>query len=93
MLADGSMSVAEFMGVSRDAGLAAYYSVALAANVYSVFGLIEKPAAWCLFRCVPRDYYRRVHTMSRQKLAMKVVGWGVSAKVVFELVTDERSGN
>ncbi len=73
--------------------LTIYYSVALAANVYSVFGLIEKPAAWRLFRYVPRDYYRRVHTMSRQKLAMKVVGWGVSAKVVFELVTDERSGN
>ncbi|MCL8181263.1 DUF4225 domain-containing protein [Enterobacter hormaechei subsp. hoffmannii] len=51
-----------------------------------------KADAWRLFRYLPGDYYRKVETMSPGKLTMKVMGWGVSAKVVLELLTrDDRS--
>ncbi|EGT5186920.1 DUF4225 domain-containing protein [Cronobacter sakazakii] len=89
ILADGTMSVAEFMGFSREVGLGVFNATTLAANVYSVFGLIGKAEAWRLFRYVPRDYYRKVDTMSRGKLSMKVIGWGVSAKVVLEQLTND----
>lgn len=89
VLADGAMSVAEFMGFSRDVGLGIFNAATLPANVYSVFGLIGKSESWRLFRYIPKDYYRKVNTMPRPKLAMKVVGWGVSAKVVLEQLTND----
>ncbi|MDK9637872.1 DUF4225 domain-containing protein [Enterobacter hormaechei] len=92
ILADGAMSVAEFMGFSRDVGLGIFNATTLAANVYGVFGLTGKAEAWRLFRYLPGDYYRKVETMSPGKLTMKVLGWGVSAKVVLELLTrDDRN--
>jgi hypothetical protein len=36
---------------------------------------------------MPRDYFRKVDTMSRPKLTMKIVGWGVKAKVIFDLLS------
>lgn len=89
ILADGAMSIAEFMGFSRDIGLGVFNATTLAASVYSVFGLTGKAEAWRLFRYLPGDYYRKVQTMSPGKLSMKVLGWGVSAKVVLELLTHD----
>ncbi|EHX7722140.1 DUF4225 domain-containing protein [Salmonella enterica] len=89
ILADGAMSIAEFMGFSRDVGLGVFNATTLAASVYSVFGLTGKAEAWRLFRYLPGDYYRKVQTMSPGKLSMKVLGWGVSAKVVLELLTHD----
>ena len=43
--------------------------------------------AWRLFRYLPADYYRKVSTMSRPKLTMKIVGYGVKAKVIFDLMS------
>lgn len=83
------MSIAEFMGFSRDVGLGVFNATTLAASVYSVFGLTGKAEAWRLFRYLPGDYYRKVQTMSPGKLSMKVLGWGVSAKVVLELLTHD----
>ncbi|WP_332637252.1 hypothetical protein [Enterobacter sp. 342] len=36
---------------------------------------------------MPVDYYRKVSTLSRPKLTMKIVGYGVKAKVIFDLMT------
>lgn len=91
ILADGAMTVAEFMGFSRDVGLGIFNATTLAANVYGVFGLTGKAEAWRLFRYLPGDYYRKVETMSPGRLTMKVLGWGVSAKVVLELLTHDQN--
>ncbi len=87
MFADGAMQAAEFMGFKPESGLAFYNTVTLTANVYSIWGLARKPGAWRLFRWMPRDYFRKVDTMSRPKLTMKIVGWGVKAKVIFDLLS------
>ncbi|MDM7098935.1 DUF4225 domain-containing protein, partial [Enterobacter hormaechei] len=71
------MSIAEFMGFSRDVGLGIFNATTLAASVYGVFGMTGKADAWRLFRYLPGDYYRKVETMSPGKLTMKVMGWGV----------------
>ncbi|WP_145571641.1 DUF4225 domain-containing protein [Yersinia bercovieri] len=92
VVADKAMEVAQFMGFKAESGLAFYNAVTLSASVYSIFGLARKPGAWRLFRWIPRDYYRKVETMSRPKLTMKIVGYGVKAKVIFDLLsTDEHS--
>ncbi len=87
MFADGAMQTAEFIGFKPESGLAFYNTVTLTANVYSIWGLARKPGAWRLFRWMPRDYFRKVDTMSRPKLTMKIVGWGVKAKVIFDLLS------
>lgn len=87
MVADGVMDIAQFMGFQRESGLGIYNSVSLAASVYTVFGAIRKPEAWRLFRYLPLDFYRKVDGMNRAQLSMKIVGWGVSAKVVFDLMS------
>ncbi|MFJ5159293.1 DUF4225 domain-containing protein [Pantoea sp. NPDC088449] len=87
LIADAAMATAEFMGFSRNSGLGIYKSVSLAANAYSVFGLLRRPGTWRLFRYLPTDYYRKVSAMSRPKLTMKIVGYGVTAKVIFDLMS------
>ncbi|MBL7636012.1 DUF4225 domain-containing protein [Atlantibacter hermannii] len=87
LVADAAMSTAEFLGFSRNSGLGIYKSVSLAANAYSIFGLFRRPGTWRLFRYLPADYYRKVSTMSRPKLTMKIVGYGVKAKVIFDLMS------
>lgn len=93
MFGDGAMQFAEFMGFERSTGLGVYNGVALAANIYSVYGLLNKPGTWRLFNYLSTDFYRKVDTMSRSKLTMKIIGWGVSAKVVFELLTNDDARN
>ncbi|MGB8663442.1 MAG: DUF4225 domain-containing protein [Serratia inhibens] len=90
-LANKSMSIAEFMGFKPESGLAAYNSISLAASVYSIVGLSKRPETWRLFRYLPGDFYRKVNTMSKPKLTMKMVGYGVKAKVIFDLIgTDNK---
>ncbi|WP_337030702.1 DUF4225 domain-containing protein [Pantoea agglomerans] len=90
IFSDGAMEAAQFMGFSPNTGLALYNAATLSASVYSIFGLARKPGAWRLFRWLPRDYYRKVDTMSRPKLTMKIVDYGVKAKVVFDLFTTDQ---
>ncbi|KNH30878.1 DUF4225 domain-containing protein [Pantoea vagans] len=90
IFADGVIEAAQFMGFSPNTGMALYNAATLSASVYSVFGLARKPGAWRLFRWLPRDYYRKVDTMSRPKLTMKIVDYGVKAKVVFDLLTTDQ---
>lgn len=42
---------------------------------------------------MPRDFYRKVDTMSRPKLTMKIVGYGLKAKVIFDLLSTEASNH
>jgi len=93
MVADGVMDIAQFMGFRRQAGLGLYESVNLAASVTTVFGAIRKPDAWKLFKWLPLDFYRTVDDMNRAELTMKVLGWGVSAKVVFDLMSNAPAKN
>ncbi|QKJ88976.1 DUF4225 domain-containing protein [Paramixta manurensis] len=85
VFADGTIELAKFMGFTSNQGLAFYKTVTLGASVWSIFGLARKPAAWRLFRWLPKDYYRKVDTMSRPKLTMKIITWGIKAKVIFDL--------
>ena len=91
LVADAAMSSAEFMGFSRNSGLGVYKSVSLAASAYSVFGLLRRPGAWRLFRYLPADYYRKVSSMSQPQLTMQIVGYGVKAKVIFDLISASSS--
>ncbi|QGU89834.1 DUF4225 domain-containing protein [Erwinia sorbitola] len=85
--ANATMSIAEFMGFSSSSGLGVYNSISLVANAYSILGLVKKPGTWRLFRYIPINYYRKVSVLSRPKLTMKIVGYGVKAKVIFDLMT------
>lgn len=87
IVADSVIQTAQFMGFSPKTGLAFYNGVTLSANIYSIVGLARKTGAWRLFRWLPHDYYRKVNTMSTPKLTMKIIGYGVKAKVVFDLLT------
>ncbi|VEI61126.1 DUF4225 domain-containing protein [Serratia rubidaea] len=91
IFADGTMEVAQYMGFKPESGLAFYNTVTLTAGIYSIFSFARKPQAWRLFRWLPRDYYRSVEAMSRPKLTMKVVGYGLKAKVIFDLLTTENN--
>lgn len=91
IFADGVIETAKFMGFRAESGLVFYNAVTLTASVYSIFGLAWKPGAWRLFSWLPRDYYRKVETMSKLKLTMKIVGYGVKAKVIFDLLSTEKS--
>ncbi|MDQ8581724.1 DUF4225 domain-containing protein [Klebsiella aerogenes] len=88
-VADSAMEMAHFMGFKPETGLALYNTLTLSASVYSIFGLASKSEAWRLFRWMPRDFYRQVDTMSRPKLTMKIVGYGLKAKVIFDLFSTE----
>jgi hypothetical protein len=87
LLADEAMETAQFMGFKPNYGLVAYDSVTLAASVYGILGLARRPGARRLFHWVSSDFYRRVDTMSRPKLTMKIAGYGLKAKVIFDLLS------
>jgi len=87
--ADGAIAAAEFLGFQGNTGLALYNGVSLAANVYGVFGLIRKPNTWRLFNYLPQDFHRKVSSMSRPMLTMKIVGYGLKAKIIYDLLSTE----
>ncbi len=89
VVADKVINIAQFMGFKAESGLAFYNTLTLSANIYSIVGLARKAGARRLFRWLPHDYYRQVNTMSRPKLTMKIVGYGIKAKVIFDLLSTE----
>ncbi|EIF8220173.1 DUF4225 domain-containing protein [Salmonella enterica] len=91
IIADQAMEIAKFMGFKPESGLAVYNSISLAASVYSIVGLSRRPEAWRLFRYLPGDFYRKVNTMSTPKLTMKIAGYGVKAKVIFDLINTDNN--
>lgn len=91
IIADQSMEIAHFMGFKPESGLAVYNSISLTASVYSIVGLSRRPEAWRLFRYLPGDFYRKVNTISTPKLTMKIAGYGVKAKVIFDLISTDNN--
>lgn len=91
VIADGAMEVAQFMGFKPQSGLAAWNAVTLGASVYSIVGLSRKPGAWRLFRWLPRDYFRKIDTMSRPKLGMKIIDYGIKGKVIIDLLSTDQT--
>lgn len=89
IFADAAVETAVFMGFKPETGLALYNGATLGASIYSIYGLATRPGAWRLFRWMPRDYYRKVETLNRPRLTMKIVGYGVKAKVIFDLLTTD----
>lgn len=88
---DKSMDLARFMGFKPESGLAVYNTITLASSIYSIAGLSRRTEAWRLFRYLPTDYYRKVNTMSTPKLTMKIAGYGVKAKVIFDLINTKNN--
>lgn len=86
IIADQTIEIAKFMGFKPGSGLATYNAISLTASIYSIVGLSKRPEAWRLFRYLPGDFYRKVNTMSAPKLTMKIAGYGVKAKVIFDLI-------
>jgi hypothetical protein len=89
IIADRTLQIAQFMGFKPESGLAAYKTLTLSTSVYSIFGLSRKAEAWRLFRYLPGDYYRKVTAMSTPKLTIKIVGYGIKAKVIFDLISTD----
>ncbi|WP_336239659.1 DUF4225 domain-containing protein [Enterobacter chuandaensis] len=50
MFGDGAMNISKFMGFERSTGLGIYNGIALAGNIYSVYGLMARPGTWRLFK-------------------------------------------
>jgi len=88
---DGAIQLAKFMGFKPESGLAVYNAISLTASVYSIIGLARRPEAWRLFRHLPADFYRKINTMSPPKLTMKIAGYGVKAKVIFDLINTDNN--
>ncbi|CCF11157.1 DUF4225 domain-containing protein [Pantoea ananatis] len=93
IFADGAMGAAKFMGFRPETGLAAYKAATLASSVYGIAGAFRKPEAWRLFRWLPTDYFRKIDTMDRSQLTMKIVNYGVKARVIFELLHDSKKSD
>lgn len=90
VIADQTIELAKFMGFKSASGIVAYKSLALASSIYSITGLLRRPGAWRLFRHLPGDFYRKVNTISKPNLTIKIIGYGIKAKVVFDLISIER---
>ncbi|WP_250116836.1 DUF4225 domain-containing protein [Pectobacterium quasiaquaticum] len=69
----GYIRTAEFLGFDKKSGLLAYHSVDLVTSFYGIVNLTLKPDAWRLFRYIPRDYCRKINTMSRASLMLKII--------------------
>ncbi|MGK9175103.1 DUF4225 domain-containing protein [Yokenella regensburgei] len=81
------MEIAEYLGFSRQQGLGLYKSVTLAGEMYGVYGLRLKPDAQRLYRWLKPDFFRKVNNMPHHLQTIKIVGWGVKAKVAIDLLS------
>lgn len=93
IVADKVVEFAQFMGFRPESGLSIYNTATLAASVYSIFGLALRPNTFRLFRALPQDFFRQIETISRSKLTMKIVGYGIRAHVIIDLLSTENDGN
>ncbi|QKJ88562.1 DUF4225 domain-containing protein [Paramixta manurensis] len=88
--ADGVSKAVQYMGFTPETGLAAYKAVTLSASVYGLVGLTRKATSWRLFHSLRHDYYRKVETINRSALTLKIVGYGIKAKVIFDLLDTDK---
>ncbi|UXD24710.1 Putative membrane protein [Yersinia enterocolitica] len=89
LVADGFIRSAEFLGFERNPALATYTAISLGANVYSIYGLAFRSNSWKLFYTMRGDFVRKVDNMSMPKLSIKMVGYGLKAKVIIELMSTD----
>ncbi|ABS45742.1 MULTISPECIES: DUF4225 domain-containing protein [Yersinia pseudotuberculosis complex] len=89
LVADGFISTAGFLGVERNSALASYTAISLGANVYSIYGLAFRSNSWKLFYTMRSDFVRKVDNMSMPKLSIKMVGYGLKAKVIIDLMSTD----
>ncbi|PWC14964.1 hypothetical protein B4923_02685 [Brenneria roseae subsp. americana] len=85
----GYMHTAEFLGFDKKSGLLAYHSVDLVSSFYGIVKLTLKPDAWRLFKYIPSDYYRKINTMSRASLMLKMVGAGNKIRIMSDIHKDD----
>ncbi|MFT8209628.1 MAG: DUF4225 domain-containing protein [Symbiopectobacterium sp.] len=85
----GYIKTAEFLGFDKKSGLLAYHSVDLVTSFYGIVKLTLKPDAWRLFRYIPSDYYRKINTMSRASLTLKMIGAGNKIRVMSDIYNDD----
>ncbi|HCW47656.1 MAG TPA: hypothetical protein DGH25_09845 [Erwiniaceae bacterium] len=86
-LADAYMGSAEAMGFERCSGLAVYNTVDLAANAFSVYGLIKKKESWRLFYSLREDFYRNYDKLSQTKRLQKNISLGLKGKSVLDIMS------
>ncbi|HEN3606857.1 TPA: DUF4225 domain-containing protein, partial [Yersinia enterocolitica] len=89
LVADGFIRSAEFLGFERNPALATYTAISLGANVYSIYGLAFRANNWKLFYTMRGDFVRKVDNMSMPKLSIKMVGYGLKAKVIIDLMSTD----
>ncbi|WP_189315176.1 DUF4225 domain-containing protein [Pectobacterium peruviense] len=85
----GYIRTAEFLGFDKRSGLLAYHSVDLVTSFYGIVKLTLKPDAWRLFRYIPSDYYRKINTMSRASLMLKMIGAGNKIRIMSDIYKDD----
>ncbi|WP_431888867.1 DUF4225 domain-containing protein [Pectobacterium colocasium] len=85
----GYIHTAEFLGFDKRSGLLAYHSVDLVTSFYGIVKLTLKPDAWRLFRYIPSDYYRKINTMSRASLMLKMIGAGNKIRIMSDIYKDD----
>ncbi|KHS89860.1 DUF4225 domain-containing protein [Pectobacterium brasiliense] len=85
----GYIRTAEFLGFDKKSGLLAYHSVDLVTSFYGIVKLTLKPDAWRLFRYIPSDYYRKINTMSRASLMLKMAGAGNKIRIMSDIYKDD----
>ena len=86
-LADAYMSGAQAMGFERCTGLAVYNTVDLAANAFSVYGLIKKKESWRLFYSLREDFYRNYDSLSQTKKLQKNISLGLKGKGILDIMS------
>ncbi|BCG07789.1 DUF4225 domain-containing protein [Buttiauxella agrestis] len=84
-----TMQTAEFMGFDRKTGDLAYLVLDLSSSLYVIGGLFLKPEAWRLFHYLPTDFQRKITTMGKTALSLKVISTGNKIRVIDKTYTSE----
>lgn len=81
------MEIVKFMGFKFEIGFVVYKFFFLSVSGYIIFGLLRKVEVWRFFCYILSDYYWKVIIMSILKFIMKIVGYGLKVKVIFDLMS------
>ncbi|MBF7993935.1 DUF4225 domain-containing protein [Rahnella laticis] len=79
---EGFIQTAEFMGFEKKTGDVAFQTVDLFSSLYALGALGLKPEARRLFYYIPFDFQRKIDTMSKTALALKVISTGNKIRVI-----------
>ncbi|AVF35359.1 hypothetical protein BV494_10615 [Rahnella sikkimica] len=79
---EGFMQTAEFMGFEKKTGDVAFQTVDVISSLYALGALGLKPESRRLFYYIPLDFQRKINTMSKTALALKVISTGNKIRVI-----------